>query len=233
VGWDITYHPIALDEVKSIYFRGLAEPDLHLSLAKRFDIHEFYVEQLRLRFEEARDIDASVPFNTGHAFYVAIISGFLRKHHYLRGAAFSFLLDDPAFAGYASDWQELVPPEFTGTQFDNRLTENYCGGAIISYESLRRLRRDYASNSHIKAQLDDVFSDGRLTIFWKVVDEAITNKLSLLEASEVVEPDPLNLNASRSRTNLFNCYPDGALLYADTVEEQLREAMISRNDGDQ
>lgn len=226
MGWDVTYHPIAADEVESIYFRGMKEPEHFQALARQFGVHEFYVEQMRLRFEEARGIDDEVPFNKGHAYYVAIISGFLRKYHYIRGGAFSFLLNDPAFAGYISDWKTLVPSRYQHLRFDNCLTENYCAGVFISNANLKRLRSNYASNPSVQAALDKVFSHGRLEVFWKAVDDAIANDLCLLEASEVTEPNPLDLNKSRCRSNLFNCYPDGALLYTEAVGQQLAEARI-------
>jgi hypothetical protein len=73
--------------------------------------------------------------------------------------------------------------------------------------------------------MDEVFSRGRLAVFWKAVDEAVENGLGLVEASEVVEPNPLDLNASRSLTNLFNCHLDGPMLYQQSAMEQLSQAM--------
>lgn len=73
--------------------------------------------------------------------------------------------------------------------------------------------------------MDETFSHGRLDIFWKAVDDAIENGFGLIEASEIVEPNPLNLDASRSLSNLFNCSPDGALLYSEAVATQLNEAI--------
>lgn len=68
-----------------------------------------------------------------------------------------------------------------------------------------------------------MLSHGRLEIFWKAVDIAIENNLGLVEASEVIEPDPFILNSSTSFSNLYNCDPDGVLLYA--AVEALAEAI--------
>lgn len=225
MGWDITYHPFGADEIQSIYFNGLSEPDHYKSVVTRFGVDDFYAEQLRIRFEEARNIEDDVSFQKGHAFYIAIISGFLRKHHYIRGGAFSFLADDEVMARYVGDWKALVPEAYHNGQFDNRLTENYCGGVYLPNEALKELREDYQSDSYVRTKMDETFSHGRLEIFWKAVDIAINEGLGLIEASESVEPRPFNLNSSRSLSNLFNCHPDGALLYEEAAAEQLAEAM--------
>ena len=229
MGWDISYHPIAVDEIQSIYFKGLEDKEYYKFLAKQFEVNGFYTEQMRIRFEEARNIDRAIPFNKGHAYYIAIISGFLRKYWYIRGGAFSFLTDDAgdAFINYISDWKQLVPKSYQNFQFDNKLTENYCGGVFINNAALKHLRNDYQSNSYIHNKLNETFSGGRLNIFWEAVDYAINNNLGLLEASEIIEPNPLDLNSSKSLTNLFNCVPDGAILYAEASMQQLAEAMKS------
>ncbi len=225
MGWDITYHPVGADEVRSIYFKGLADPSHIDTIIEMFSLDEFYAEQLRMRFEEARGIEEEVPFNKGHAFYTAIILGFLRKHHYIRGGAFSFLTDDAVMATYVGDWKTLIPEVYRQKKTENQLTENYCGGVYLPHAALKKLREDYQTTPHVKAKMDEAFSHGRLDIFWKAVDDAIENDLGLIEAAEVVEPNPLNLDASRSLSNLFNCSPDGAILYSEAVAIQLNEAI--------
>lgn len=225
MGWDVTYHPVGAAEIQSIYFKSLAEHEYYKSLVTQFGIDELYAEQLRIRLEEARNLEHDLPFQKGHAFYVAIIFGFLRKYHYVRGGAFSFLADDSVMAKYLGDWKALVPETYRNSQFDNVLIENYCGGAYLPNEALKRLREDYQSDAYVRSKMDETFSHGRLAIFWQAADLAIEHGLGLVEASEVVEPNPFDLNSSRSYSNLFNCDPEGALLYADAAAEQLAEAM--------
>lgn len=52
------------------------------------------------------------------------------------------------------------------------------------------------------------------------------NKLGLLE---VVEPNPIDLNSSSCYSNLFNCDPEGALLYQETAMKQIAE--IEKKEG--
>ena len=230
MGWDITYHPIAEDEVRSIYFAGIEDPLFYKTLQQRFSVDAFYAEQLRIRFDEARKIDEGVSFARGHAYYVAVICGFLRQHHYIRGGGFSFLLKDQLMMRYTGDWKLLVPDRLRHLHFDNQLTQNYCGGVYLPHESLKRLRGDYHREPKVRAQMDDVFSHGRLRIFWQALDAAISTGLGLIEASEVVEPSPFNLKESRSLSNLYNCHPDGALLYAEAAAQQLGEALQENRD---
>lgn len=227
MGWDISYHPLGENDVSELYFAALDNPQAAQQLAAQAGLGEEDAAHLALRLDEARSLPPDAPFNSGHAFYVAIVSGFLRQHHYIRGGAFSFLADDPVMARYIGDWRALVPAAYRQGQFDNVLTHNYCAGVYLPYASLQALRRDADSDPHVRAMLEQRFSDGRLAVFWQAVDAALAQGMGLMEASEVVEPNPLHLNASRSRSRLLNCQPDGALLYAEAALAQLGDALAS------
>lgn len=223
MGWDITYHPVADSEIRGLYFRALEDATLVEPLQQQFRIEPFYMEQLQERIDEARSISADVPFEKGHALYLAIVAGHLRRYHYLRGSALSFFIDDPVIARYFADWRQLVPPQWADAAAGNHLRENYGGGVFITHDRLKQMRADYGGDNELRARLDELFSDGRLAVFWSVVDDAIGKECGLLEASEVVEPNPMDLNASTSMSNLLNCAPDGALLYAEAAAAQLQE----------
>ena len=47
----------------------------------------------------------------------------------------------------------------------------------------------------------------------------------LLEATEVVEPNPIRPNESTSYSNLYHCDRDGVYLYIDTVSAQLADVI--------
>lgn len=224
MGWDITYHPVGRDEIRSVYFATLADPALETGLAERFGVDAFDADKMRAVFASARELPPDRPFNQGHAFHAAIVSGFLRRFHYVRGGAYSFLLDDPVMAGYVSDWIDLVPPAERHHTFENQLTENYCAGVYLDSAALQRLRTDARTEAHVQAKMEAQFSHGRLAVFWKAVDAAIAQGLGLLEATEVIEPNPMDLGASTGYSNVLNCETDGLLLYADAAREQLAQA---------
>ncbi len=221
MGWDITYHPVGENEVKSIYFQGVSDLEHYKSVATQFTLDEFYTDRLRGMFDEARKIEPGTPFNKGHGFYIAIVFGFLRKYHYVRGGVFSFLRQDNSMAKYIGDWSTLVPDSYKNDFFENELTENYCAGVYLPHDKLHQLRADYLADAHVKSALDEQFSHGRIDVFWKSVDSAIALGFGLIEASEVVEPNPFDLNASTSYSNLFNCEKDGVYLYEDAAKEQV------------
>ena len=54
--------------------------------------------------------------------------------------------------------------------------------------------------------------------------------VGLLEATEVVEPNPIRPNESTSYSNLYHCDRDGVYLYMDAVRKQL-EDVIRRSEG--
>ena len=57
----------------------------------------------------------------------------------------------------------------------------------------------------------------------KALTAAIKLGVGLLEATEVVEPNPISPNESTSYSNLYHCDRDGVYLYIDTVSAQLAD----------
>ncbi|MNI03785.1 hypothetical protein D3C73_566930 [compost metagenome] len=82
---------------------------------------------------------------------------------------------------------------------------------------------DYHNKVEIKSELDQLFSEGRISIFLKALNFAKEHGLGLLEATEVVEPQPFDLNESKSYSNLFNCDKEGPLLYQAAAFEQIKD----------
>lgn len=75
----------------------------------------------------------------------------------------------------------------------------------------------------MKSKLDTFFSHNRIEVFLKALESAKEMNAGLLEATEVIEPNPMDLNQSVCYSNLFNCNPQGALLYQEAVMEQFKE----------
>lgn len=224
MGWDVTYHPFGATEVAALYFDLVRDPDLVPDVCRRFELSEFYAGRLVEVLKSAKAIGPEVPFSKGHAFHLAVVSGFLRRYWYVRGAAFSFLVEaNQAFCGYTTPWEQLAPEAFRTARFDNRITENYCGGVFLGPEGLEKLRSDYRTVPSVRTALEQLFSHKRLEVFWKAVDSALNQSLGLVEATEVIEPNPFDLNKSTCLSNLFHCDPAGALLYRDAAIEQVAD----------
>ena len=62
-------------------------------------------------------------------------------------------------------------------------------------------------------------------MFLNALNLARELEVGLLEATEVVEPNPIDLNRSESFSNLFNCDTQGALIYAEIAAQQIGEAI--------
>lgn len=223
MGWDISYHPMGSDEIASVYFAGVENPERAKEFAEKYDVVPFHHENLAAAFQRGKDFDGQ-DFGTGHAFNLAIIAGYLRKYWYVRGSALSFLYEDSEFSPYFSDWDALVPASYQPRSFPNHLTENYCGGVFISHQALQKLKQDMESNASIKEKMEELFSHGRLAVFTAAMNGALEKGLGLLEAAEVIEPFPFDLNNSKSFSNLHNCDPAGALLFQQAALEQIAEA---------
>lgn len=229
MGWDITYHAFSPDEVKSVYFRGVQTPDHGRQVAADFNLDETDARELCECFAQAAQFGADTPFSKGHAFAMAAVAGYLRKYWYLRGSAFSFLIDEhPAFSRYTLDWRNLIPTKFVTPDFQGVIIENYCGGVFLGPDGLRQLQADYLSDEVVKAHMDEFFSHGRLAVFWKAVEFAIEHNLGLIEATDLVVPNPLDLSRTQCISNLGNCEIEGAHLYVQAMAEQLREISQSK-----
>lgn len=226
MGFDVSYHPITANEIEEWYFNRLPEVaagDFSVinSLAEKYNIHEFYVEKYIDTLKASLNYNDEDLFDKTHAFGIAITQGFFRTYFYVRGGAFTFAVEEyPGFKQYIIAWPELFPNRQFGP-VNSMLSENYCAGVYLPNTALKQLMDDYRNNADIKAKLDKMFSHKRIDIFLKAVQYCLDNGLDLLEATEVVEPNPLDLNSSSSYSNLFNCDTEGALLYVEAARAQI------------
>ena len=88
-----------------------------------------------------------------------------------------------------------------------------------------QLLRDLEQNKKVLEDLEELWCDGQLAVLKKALTAAAELGTGLLEATEVVEPDPICPNESISYSNLYHCDRDGVYLYIDTVSGQLTDAI--------
>ena len=160
--------------------------------------------------------------------------GYFREYFYTRGTAFSFLAAQSfKFKTYISDWREVLPAEFLAEfsgEIHNEIIENYCCGAYLGADGVQKLLRDYEADGEIKEAIDEFYAQN-LPVFLNALNSAAELRIGLLEATEVVEPNPIDLNRSESFSNLFNCDTQGALIYAEIAAQQIGEAIERNNTG--
>ncbi|MDO5045596.1 hypothetical protein [Campylobacter sp.] len=233
MGYDISYHAISKEEMQKWYFDPLkwtknGDFERIKKVAEQGGIEEFYAEKYKDGFSHAVNYKQDDVFNKTHGFHIAIAQGIFRKYFYTRGTAISFLAEqNPKFKAYISDWREVLPSEFLDKfsgKIYNEISQNYCCGAYLDASSVARLRRDYDADSEIRKAVDTFYAQN-LPVFLDALNFAIELKAGILEATEVVEPNPTDLNSSESFSNLFNCDPKGALIYAQTAAAQINEAI--------
>ena len=77
----------------------------------------------------------------------------------------------------------------------------------------------------VQEDLEGLWCDGQLAVLKKALTAAVELGTGLLEATEVVEPDPISPNESTSYSNLYHCDRDGVYLYIDMAMKQIAQAM--------
>lgn len=222
MGWDISYHPISEEQMKAWYFDVLEGKTLVTTLASQHDIEGFYQQKYTDTINVALETGADDIFEKTHGYYIAVIQGFFEKYFYVRGGALSFAETD-LLQKYFKPWEAIIPENRFTQKIHNHIVENYSSGVYIPKEKVTQLLNDYKNDAEVKAALDELFSHNRIAVFLKALAYADEKGLGLLEATEVVEPNPLDLNSSACYSNLFNCDPEGAHLYQETAMAQFAE----------
>ena len=233
MGYDISYHAIGKDEISQWYFKPLklaqkGDFEAIAKIAREAGMDEFYVEKYADGFRSALQYGTGGIFNKTHGFHLAVAQGYFREYFYTRGTAFSFLAEQSfKFKPYISDWREVLPKEFLAEfsgEIHNEIVENYCCGAYLNAAGVQNLLRDYEAGGEVKSAVDEFYAQN-LPVFLKALNLARELEVGLLEATEVVEPNPIDLNRSESFSNIFNCDPQGALIYAEIAAQQIGEAI--------
>ena len=230
MGYDVSFHPISPDEIQEWYFTPLTwiqqgQEEKVLALAAQYGIEDFYAEKYLDTLRVGAETESNELFDKSHGFYIAVIQGFFRDYYYTRGSAFSFLLEEkPDYARYFTPWAQVVPTAFPNPA-ENRIVENYCSGVYLSPDQVMQLLKDMEQNPKVCEDLERIWSNGQFAVLKKALTAAAELEVGLLEATEVVEPNPISPNESTSYSNLYHCDRDGVYLYIDTVSAQLADVI--------
>lgn len=223
MGYDVTYHPFAADDITHLYFDSLSDRQAAERLAARFGLEPEEAQALSQVLEVAGEVPKGTPFNKGHGYCMALLAGFLRKYWYLRGGAFSFVLDDhPEYQRYVQDWKEVLPATCVDADFVGEITQNHCSGVFLGPSQLQQLKADFAVDPDLRAAMEETFGE-TLPVFWQAVAFAITNGLGLIEATDLYCPHPFQPEVARTLLPMRNCELAGVKLYMRTAAEQLKQ----------
>ena len=235
MGYDVSFHPISPDEIQEWYFTPLTwiqqgQEEKVLALAAQYGIEDFYAEKYLDTLRVGAETESDELFDKSHGFYIAVIQGFFREYYYTRGSAFSFLLEEkPDYARYFTPWAQVVPTAFPNPA-ENRIVENYCSGVYLSPNQVMQLLKDIEQDPKVCEDLERIWSNGQIAVLKKALSAAAELGVGLLEATEVVEPNPIYPNESSSYSNLYHCDRNGVYLYMDLTMQQLAQAMEKEKD---
>ena len=225
MGYDVSFHPISPEEMQEWYFTPLSwvqhgQEEKVLALAAQNGIEDFYAEKYLDTLRVGAGTEPDELFDKSHGFYIAVIQGFFRDYYYTRGSGFSFLIEEkPEYARYFTSWEQVVPTAFPNPA-ENQIIENYCAGVYLSPKQVVQLLRNLEQDPKVCEDLERIWSNGQLAVLKKALTAAAE-----LEATEVVEPNPIRPNESTSYSNLYHCDRDGVYLYMDTVSRQIEDAI--------
>ena len=218
MGYDVSFHPISPDEIQEWHFTPLTwiqqgQEEKVLALAMQHGIEDFYAEKYLDTLRVGAETEPDELFDKSHGFYIAVIQGFFRDYYYTRGSAFSFLAEEkPEYARYFTPWAQVVPTALPNPA-KNQIIENYCSGVYLSPNQVLQILRDLEQEPKVLEDLEKHWSDGQFAVLKKALTAAAELGTGLLEATEVVEPNPLHPNESTCYSNLFHCDRDGVYLY--------------------
>ncbi len=231
MGFDISYHPIAKEQMNLWYFNRLPEIEQEdfsqlQKIGREAGIDEFYINRYIETMQISSTINPKESFERRHVYPLAVVQGFFQPYFYTRGTALSFLLEDkPELRKYITSWNQIKPEEITCSVSDC-LTENYSGGVFIDAQEVSILLAELKQEGETKDLFSHFFEEN-FKIFVKALQYAKEHNMGLLEASEVVEPNPVELNDTISYSNLYNCDQEGVFIYHTIAMAQIEEAIKS------
>lgn len=218
MGFDVTYHPVSELALDHFYFSLLSG---HVSVAERcsqYNIDPIFEEKLTDWVRADRLLPTGTCFDSTIGFHAAAAAGIFARFHYLRGSQLSRL---PTITQYTKPWQQIAPQCITGLDVSNRITANYMSGVYVPADRIVQLRHDLHNDPALHAAVASEFPGRHLDVLLAAMDEAIQTGVGLLEATDVLEPDPFNLNATIGAANRLNCDLTGPLIYRDTALAQV------------
>lgn len=220
MGFDVSYHPISIEQMNEWYFSKLDQLEQALAFAQGKGLDKDKIEQYLVALHTGFKTEESSLFEKTHGFYLAIAQGFFAPYYYTRGTGFSFLINThPEMQCYVTSWDD-IKPDFIKCKVTGRIVENYSGGVYLSNKQVEQLLEDYVTNEKVKHVLDNFFEQN-IPVFIKALTYAKEHQLGVLEATEVIEPNPIDLDETTSYTYIKNCDTEGVAIYRETVLQQL------------
>lgn len=209
MGYDVTFHPVSLDDIRRYVFDVVEQP--HLADSRASDItsdgaKRRHVERI---YEELSDWvrqlseGKSLPLNETVARAAAQVAGFIHPYWYARNAALSMLDDDAVRDLFVPLTKLTGAPEcLRAAEPDAHIGLNYtASGVITDLDGLEReLMKLGLDDKNDPPALFTVFDGIGLASLREAIAYCKRHDLALIEAADVVVPiadeastDPDNL----------------------------------------
>ncbi len=239
MGFDVSWHPISQKEMFLWYFDRLEEVRAGdrsklTALAREHQLGKaegneaFCIARYQEIMDTAAQVGPGESFDKTHSFILAAVQGLFRTYYYTRGGLYSDLaFQRPEMAAYTTSFRKILG-ERLRNPLQDRIFENYCGGVYIGEDQVPQLLADYESG-RAKEALESCFGS-TLPVFLKALGHAKAEGLGLLEATDLVVPNPFQLQNTSCSTYLMNCDFDGIALYAATAKAQMEEAIRAQGE---
>ncbi len=186
MGYDVTFHPVAIADLERLVFDVVRTPTLAAARAKEASAKKAKaVADIYGHFPAWLD-DDDAEVNATFAFAAAAVAGFRHPYWYARGSAMSFLPKLPV---------KLVPMnELAGGLFakqpgakEPRIGNNYTASGVVMPDQLDALASWLGASKNKKA-IDKVFDDDGLDSLRRAIAYARSCGLGLMEAADLVVP---------------------------------------------
>ena len=228
MGYDVSFHPISQSEMDEWYFTPLnwvklGQEEKVLKLANRYGMEPFYAQKYFDTLRVGADTGEDELFDKSHGFYLACDSGLFSHLLLYQGECLFFLSRaETGIWAVLYPWEQLTPLPPSQIRQKTGLWRIIAPGYTYPQSRWRNFSGTWRKTPQVHADLESLWSCGQLAVLKKALTVARKLGCGLLEATEVVEPNPIRPNESESYSNLYHCDRDGIFLYIDTVVQQIK-----------
>lgn len=229
MGYDVSFHPISPEEMREWYFTPLTwiqqgQEEKVLALAAQHGMEDFYTEKYLNTLRVGAETESNELFDKSHGFYIAVVQGF---------SAITITPGKRLFLPVGGEAGICPVFHAVGTGGTNRLSQSGRKSdhrkLLLRCVPVSKAGRAASPGSGADAKgaggSGGLWRDGQFAVLKKALTAAAELGVGLLEATEVVEPNPISPNESTSYSNLYHCDRDGVYLYMDTVSRQSEDAI--------
>lgn len=233
MGFDITYHPMTPAEMQTWLFGRLAE-----ARSQNFEEAARIAQAANLDEKSRKDWfgilkqaaawnNPQEPFEPTYGYALCAAQTFFVPYWYTRGLSFTFLADiHPVFERYLEALPASEIPDFPSNPTNPYITENWRSGAWMSAQTVGSLLSDLDTTAELKAMFESFYTDGQAEVVYACLRFAADSNRGILEASDVSEPNPLDITRSSTVGSLRNLDMQGVAVYRNQAIAQLKAAGV-------